>query len=208
MYSIGLDVHSQLTAICVFDENGKTVRETVVRGPLPHVISTMGQLRKDFGPLKVCYEASCGYGWMHEQLTAMGCKVQVAHPGKVRMIFRAKRKNDRIDARKLATLLFLDQVPMAHVPPSEVRQWRSMIEYRRTLVERRGAAKNRLRAILRSNVIAAPRGLWTRKGLAWLESAELPLCQGLQRNQLLEELEEIKKKIDQVHKVLKQIADK
>jgi transposase len=208
MHCIGLDVHSQLTAICVLDDNGKTVRETVVRGSLRDVVVTMRQLRKDLGPVKVCYEASCGYGWVHEQLTAMGCKVQVAHPGKVRMIFRAKRKNDRIDARKLATLLYLDQVPMAHVPPGEVRQWRSLIEYRRVLVQRRGAAKNRLRAILRSNVIAAPRALWTGKGLGWLKTIELPLCQGLQREQLLEELGELKKKIDAVHRVLKQIADK
>jgi hypothetical protein len=56
--------------------------------------------------------------------------VVVAHPGKVRLIFRAKRKNDRIDARKLAKLLFLDEVPLVYVPSADRRMWRSMIEAR------------------------------------------------------------------------------
>ena len=86
--------------------------------------------RKEYGQLKVCYEASCGCGWLHDRLVEMGVRVQVGHPGKLRMIFRAKRKNDRVDARKLATLVFLDQVPLAYVPDSDVRQWRALIEYR------------------------------------------------------------------------------
>jgi transposase len=67
------------------------------------------------------------------------------------MIFRSKHKNDRIDAHKLASLLFLDQVPLAHIPAAEVRQWRALIEYRGKMVAGRVACKNRLRAILRDD---------------------------------------------------------
>ena len=44
----------------------------------------------------------------------MARRVAVAHPGQLRLIFRAKRKNDRVDARKLAKLLYLDEVPEAY----------------------------------------------------------------------------------------------
>jgi hypothetical protein len=96
MHYMGMDVHSKVTMICLLDENGRQVREREVRGNLGCLVAAMAALKRERGSLKVCYEASCGYGWLHDELVRLGCTVQVAHPGKVRMIFRAKRKNDRI----------------------------------------------------------------------------------------------------------------
>jgi transposase len=206
MHCIGLDVHSKATNFCVMDPNGKRVREFSLRGPLQGVVARIQVLQKELGPLRICYEASTGAGWLHDQLQGAGRQIQVAHPGKVRMIFRAKRKNDRIDARKLALLTFVDQVPQAHIPSAERRQWRSLIEFRRGQVEKRGGVKSRLRTILRSNAIQAPRGLWSKKGLEWLTKAELGDCQSLQRDLLMEELQEVRQKIGKVEAVLKKLA--
>ncbi len=38
-----------------------------------------------------------------------------------RLIFRSKKKNDRVDAEKLAKLIYLGEVPTVHVPSPEVR---------------------------------------------------------------------------------------
>ena len=206
MHCIGLDVHSKATNFCVMDPNGKRVREFSLRGPLQGVVARIQVLQKELGPLRICYEASTGAGWLHDQLQGAGRQIQVAHPGKVRMIFRAKRKNDRIDARKLALLTFVDQVPQAHIPSAERRQWRSLIEFRRGQVEKRGGVKSRLRTILRSNAIQAPCGLWSKKGLEWLTKAELGDCQSLQRDLLMEELQEVRQKIGKVEAVLKKLA--
>ena len=206
MYSIGLDVHAAMTAVCVLDPHGKRVREFVLRGPLAEAVAAVEKLHHELGPLRICYEASTAAGWLFDHLQGPGRKVLVAHPGKVRLIFRAKRKNDRIDARKLATLCFLDQVPQAHIPSPERRQWRSLIEYRRRLVEKRAAAKSRLRTLLRTHAIAAPRGLWTKKGQEWLTQQDLGPCQSLQRDQLMQELHETRQKIVQTEAVLKKTA--
>lgn len=209
MHYIGLDVHTSISMFCIFNEFGKIVKEGVIRGPMREVVRVMTHYRKSLGgPVHLCYEASGGCGWLYDQLTAAGLKIQVAHPGKVRLIFRTKRKNDRIDARKLATLLFLDQVPLAHVPKAEVRQWRSLIEYRSKLVSQRGAAKNRLRALLRANGIVAPRSLWTARGLAWLAEQPLSEFESLQRDLLLTELDEIQARIRRVEAALKTWAAK
>jgi transposase len=201
-----MDVHSKVTMICLLDENGRQVREREVRGNLGCLVAAVAALKRERGSLKVCYEASCGYGWLHDELVRLGCTVQVAHPGKVRMIFRAKRKNDRVDARKLATLLYLDQVPLAHVPPAERRQWRSLIEYRRRLVDRRGAAQNRLRALLRMNGVSAPRGLWTRRGQEWLAGVTLSECETIQRDLLLAEVRGLREQARQVERALNRVA--
>ena len=208
MYYMGMDVHAKVSMICVLDEGGKPVREVKVRGDLGHLVGAVAVLKNALGRLKVCYEASCGYGWLHDQLRSRGGQVLVAHRGMVRLIFRTKRKHDRIDAQKLALLLYLDQVPLAHVPPAERRQWRSLIEYRQRLVSRRGAAKNRLRALVRRNGASAPRGLWTRRGRAYLADVAFSECEAIQRDQLLEELQTVADQIRRVERILKTQADR
>jgi len=201
MLTIGLDVHQRFFAVCILDVNGERVKELQVRGRWPKLIEQLKQLAE---PFAICYEASCGYGHVYDQLTPIA-RVLVAHPGQLRLIFRSKKKNDRVDARKLATLLYLDQVPTVHVPRVDVRSWRSFIEFRRRLVDKRTRVKNSLRALLRGHGIAAAGGkrLWTKKGRAWLGEVELPTSQMVvQRDLLLDELEHLSKNVSRVEREL------
>ena len=111
MLYIGLDIHWRMSVICILDKNGKLIKFTTVHGPWSQVIEVLKGLKRAFA---ICYEASCGYGHIHDQLGPIAKRVVVAHPGQLRLIFRSKKKNDRVDAKKLATLLFLDQVPQVH----------------------------------------------------------------------------------------------
>lgn len=207
MYYVGLDVHKQSIVMCILDANGKVCKESRERHIGP-VLQTLRALR---GPLSVCYEASCGYGFLHDRLAELPNvkRIVVAHPGQVRLIFRSKRKNDRIDAAKLAKLLFLDQVPQVHVPALEVRSWRRAIEFRRRLVDDQTRVKNRLRALLREHGIAAPhrKRLWTQVGLAWLRAQALatPMA-GLQRHVLLDDLERVRQHLKTLERDLDRIG--
>lgn len=206
MWSIGLDVHLLTSSICILDENGKVVKEMKIPGRWPRLFN---QLAKINHPFAICYEASCGYGHLYDRLAQIAKRVVVAHPGHLRLIFRSKRKNDRVDAKKLATLLLLDQVPVIHVPAIEVRDWRSLIEFRNRLVGKRTRAKNGIRALLRGHGIAMPVGkrLWTQKGLGWLERLQLPTSvTTLQRDLLLDELQALDAKVKRVEKELNAIG--
>ena len=139
----------------------------------------------------------------------MAQKVVVAHPGQLRLIFRSKRKSDRVDAEKLAKLLYLDEVPPVYVPSLEVRSWRAIIEHRQKLLQERVRTKNQLRALLRTHGIVAPRGLWTKKGLAWINAQELPTTMDrLQRDILLERLGSLQGLLRRVEEALEEIARK
>jgi len=194
--------------MCVLDEQGKTVKEHTVRGGPGDVAAWIKELGH---PARACYEASLGYGMLHDALTAAGVQVQVAHPAHLRSIWQSKKKNDRIDAHKLATMLYLDRVPRVHVPAIAVREWRVLVEHRRRLVDKRTATKNGLRALLRSHAIVAPKGrrLWFGPGKKWLSATEFtsPLA-ALRRDQLLDELEHFDRTIKAAEKVLDQIGDK
>ncbi len=206
--TVGIDAHDRMYVMCVLDEQGKTAREHTVRGGPGDVAAWIRGLG---APARACYEASLGYGMLHDALTGVGVQVQVAHPAHLRAIWQSKRKNDRIDAQKLATALFLDRVPRVHVPPMAVREWRVLIEHRRRLVDKRTATKNGLRALLRSHAVAAPKGrrLWFGPGKTWLRGVEFasPLA-ALRRDQLLEELEHFDRMVKAAEKVLDQMGDR
>ena len=82
-------------------------------------------------------------------------------PGKLRLIFAGRRKNDRLDAAKLAMLLRMDVVSAVHVPSVDVRQWRRMIEARRELIAKRTRTKNQIRSLLRNNGLRSQHRLWS-----------------------------------------------
>lgn len=190
MFHVGLDVHVRRIAVCILDQNGKRFKELNLPGDVSRLLMELQALPDRH---QVCYEASCGYGALFDRLAQLpnAHRIVVAHPGQLRLIFRGKKKNDRVDAHKLATLLFLDQVPQVHVPGQDVRAWRAAIEFRGRLVNQQTRVKNQLRGLLRGHGVLAPhrKALWTRKGLAWLNGLELPTpLARLQRQCLLAEL--------------------
>ena len=204
MLYIGLDAHLSTSSICILDENGKRVKRQTIRGFFPQVIE---ELRKVDAPFEICFEASCAYGHLYDQLQKIAHRVVVAHPGHLRLIFRSKRKSDRVDAEKLAKLLFIGEVPEAYVPSIGVRNWRRLIEYRRRLIDKRTRCKNAIRALLRSHGVRAPKGLWTRRGHAWLVNLEWPnLAAEVQRDLLVDELTLFTRQIRTVTKTLDKMA--
>jgi transposase len=205
MWHVGLDAHWRQSTFCVLDENGQKIRSRTIRGGWHKVLNELKSLEE---PFAVCFEASTGYGFLFEQLTQIARRVVVAHPGQLRLIFRSKRKNDRVDAEKLAKLLFFDEVPVVYVPSIQTRSWRSLIEHRRRLVRQRAGTKNTVRALLRSHGIAPPIRPWSRRGLSWLRQVELPTeMNQLQLDLLLERLESLTSMIDRVEKALREIAN-
>jgi len=200
MRYVGLDVHYGTSTYCVLDENGRELQCETVRGHWPKLRERRKTLT---GRWTICFEATCGYGYLYRELSRLAERVVVAHPGHVRLIFRAKRKNDRIDTRKLAKLLYLEEVPAAYVPSQEVQGWRELIEHRRRMMDRQTTCKNAIRSLLRAHGKIAPKGLWTKKGLAWLRQEELSTAAaGLKRDLLRDELQEAQRRVRTVTKAL------
>jgi hypothetical protein len=53
--------------------------------------------------------------------------VKVAHPLMLRAIAAAKKKNDKIDARKIADCLRCDFLPECHMASTEIRDRRRIL---------------------------------------------------------------------------------
>lgn len=207
MLYVGLDVHSRQSSLCILNSAGGTVNQIQLKGPRSAVVEHLRQLNE---PFSICYEASCGYGHLYEQVRPLAHHVAVAHPGKLRLIYQSKHKNDKVDAQKLAKLLLLDMVPSVHVPHVDVRAWRSLIILRQRVMSQVVRAKNQIRGVLRENDIAGPKWLWSKKKLAWLLSLDdgLHPVARLRLELAVEEFRSLDQKVKRLEKELQKYADR
>src|SRR5580704_6728521 len=145
MYFIGLDVHKKTISYCVKDAAGRVYQEGKIgstRGELDEWIRTMPQ------PRTIAMEATIFTGWIYDHLLPHAAKVKVAHPLMLRAIAAAKKKNDRIDAGKIADCLRCDFLPECHMASTEIRDRRRTLRYRHLLVRQMVQMKNRISGLL------------------------------------------------------------
>jgi transposase len=207
MFTVGLDLHASRSSLEVLDAEGKRFKHLEVRGRWPKLFEAID--REVPKPFAIAYEASCGYGYVHDQLACRASRVEVAHPGQLRLIFRAKRKNDRIDSGKLAKLLYLDAIPKVHVPRKDVRQWRSLIETRRRTLNKVAGVKSEIRSFCRGrgfSELLRGRSQFTRAGIAALKRQPWDELDRLTLDTMLDELQSLRKRKLLLEKELGKIA--
>jgi transposase len=93
-------------------------------------------------------EAAIFSGWIYDHLLQHATQIKVAHPLMLRAIAAAKKKNDQIDASKLADCLRCDFLPEWHMMPRAIRNRRRTLRYRHLLVRQMVQRKNRVSGLL------------------------------------------------------------
>jgi transposase len=184
-------------------------------GKVPSTREAIGELLAQRKPHRVVLEAGNNSGWVYDLAVGLGIAVQVVNVNDERWEWRrTKKKRDREDAFKAAHMSELGTLPTIHMPKPQVRQWRALIEGRKTLVERLTAVKNSIRAIFDRQGLALPRGYkaWTQAGLAQLARDAKPLaqcpmeelwrgmvqCELEQYKALAQQIEVMEKKLDEI----------
>jgi transposase len=205
MLHVGMDVHQQSTTFCIL--NGETGQlETLTRPTTREAyLAVLGPLRQR---CQVTFEVGPQAQWVARIVRPLACKVLMANAARIPWLFRSGRKNDRLDAQKLATLLYLGQLPTVHLPPAEISLWRELIQYRRRLVNEQSRIKNRIHALLRSEALRCPhRSCWTRAGRSWLQSLVFAHARQVVVRDLLRRLDGTQQSIRTVEQELDAIAD-
>lgn len=207
MISIGMDVHSRNTVVHFFDPEAPEERQhRSVKVPTTAEALT-GVLRPLKGRCRVAYEVGTQAQWVAAVVRPLAAEVLVANPSRIPWLYRDGRKNDRLDAKKLATLLYLKQLPTVHLPGADVSAWRALIKHRRGLVKRRTMIKNQIRAMLRAFQRQCPhKSCWTRVGRTWLRSQSFDSARNIMLYGLLAELEGLEAQIGGVERHLDAIA--
>src|SRR5215510_2481599 len=162
---LAIDLGKYKSVACVHDPDTGEIRFTTVA-------TTRAELQRLIGKEQaavVIIEACLLAGWVHDLCGELGVGCLVANTASEAWKFKhLKRKTDKDDAVRLAQLYLLGQLPTVTLPPTTVRQWRSLIAVRQSLVGRRVAVQNRIRALFVAQGLPAPRGAraWAATGLA------------------------------------------
>lgn len=207
---VGLDYHLDSIQVCVMDEAGKTLRNRKVGNCVDAVrrmVAKTVQASQDKSELVVqaAVESCAGAAHLAEELMQDELwQVTLAHPGIVARMKQNPEKSDHADTLILADLMRLGYLPKVWLAPEEIRQLRSLVRYRGTLVKQRTRVKLRIRSLLRDQRLKAPEGVrgWTKAWIGWLKALELDETSAFLREEHLEELGRLTQKIGQVEKML------
>ena len=212
---IGFDIDSNKTSVCVV-QKGEADKYATIGPDVGSMRRFLLDQKKDGSRVHLTFEISGQAGFLYDSLIGCLDSIKVANPDKMTWIYRTGKKNDRIDARKMAVLLSIGEIPAVHMPSKEVRQWRMIICHRRKLLGMLVTAKNRIRALLKGQGISRPLhkgGWWKISNRLWLKG----LCGAgfdvnnmwrMQLGNLLDELQMNEKQIALVTDYLDQYLDK
>ena len=163
---IGLDVHQATISVAVLDSRGKLVMESIVETKAATILDFFAGLR---GTLSVTFEEGTWAAWLYDLLKPHVDKLVVCNPRK-NALLKDGNKSDRIDARKLAELLRLDNLKPVYHGETGVRMLRELARSYLTIVKDLSRVMNRLKALYRSWAIpCAGRDVYyTRHRAEWL----------------------------------------
>lgn len=145
MTYVGLDVHKKSIAYCVKTRSGKLLDEGEIKATRSDLERWSAGLRR---PWTGALEATLFTGWIYDFLRPKAQALKVAHPAMLKAIAASKKKNDRVDAEKIADLLRCDLLPECYMAPTQIRERRRVLRYRSLVVGEATRMKNKISGLL------------------------------------------------------------
>jgi transposase len=153
--TVGVDLGDQWSNYCILGLEGETLAEGQLRTTREDVAAFFQAL----AAARVVMEVGTHSAWVREVVVGCGHEVLVANPRLMEGMKRRKRKNDRIDAHKLARLGRVDPqslFPIQH-RSKEVRQDLVVLRARDALVSVRTQLINATRGLVKSTGARLPK---------------------------------------------------
>jgi len=146
--TVGVDLGDQWSNYCILGLGGETLREGQFRTRRQEV----GEFFQGLAISRVVIEVGTHSAWAREVIAGLGHEVLVANAQRMEGKKRRRRKNDRIDAAKLARLGRVDPkslYPIQH-RSTEVREDLLVIRVRDSLVESRTKLISTVRGMVKT----------------------------------------------------------
>src|ERR1700747_651739 len=163
---IGLDVHQATISVAVMDSQGKLIMESILETKASTILEFLSGLR---GSLWVTFEEGTWAAWLYDLLKPHVAQLVVCNP-RTNALLKHGNKSDKIDARKLADRLRLNDLKPVYHGETGVRMLRELARSYLTIVKDLSRVMNRLKALYRSWAIpCAGRDVYyTRHRRQWL----------------------------------------
>jgi transposase len=157
---IGMDVHKESISIAVRNSVGKVAMECVIETKASTILQFIDGLR---GDVRVRFEEGTWAAWLYDLMKPQVTEVVVCNPRK-NALLKDGSKSDRIDARKLAEQLYMNNSKSVYHGEHGLRTLKELARSYLTITKDLTRVMNRLKALYRSwgipcfgNQVYAPR---------------------------------------------------
>ena len=158
--------------------------------------------------VRVGMEAS-GHGhWFECLLGELQFELWIGDAAAIKTKRVRKQKTDRQDAQLLLTLMMEDRFPRIWVPGAENRDLRQLLWHRHRLVQMRTRIMNQLHVVALNEGVRRKKALWRPAGRSELESLVLAPWASRRRQDLLDLLDQLTPKIQELSRALEEEVEK
>jgi len=164
---LGIDFHKREAQVAVRNDDGELIEETRVQH------EDLEPIAERYAGGEALLEATTNYFYIYDMLSAY-LDVKVGHPPKLQAIAQSDKKTDQVDAAELSRLLWLGSVPESYVPTDEIRECRSLVGGRISLLQERTSFANKIHSLLLDNGITRQVKPLSAKGREFLQKLSLP----------------------------------
>ncbi len=207
MIIIGCDYHPGFQQIAFVDTDTGEWNE----GKLGHreeAEQFYRQLKVRGKKVRVGMEASGHARWFERLLTEVQFELWIGDAAEIRTKRVRKQKTDRQDAELLLRLLIEDRFPRIWVADGENRDLRQLLWHRHRMVQMRTRIMNQLHVLALNEGVRRKKALWRPAGRAQLQSLVLARWASRRRQDLLELLDQLTPKIQELTRALEQEVEK
>ncbi len=195
MLIIGCDLHSRYQVIAMLDtETGE-----VVTRRLQH---ENGEAKTFYvslpKPSRIGMEATGYTQWFERLLAELGHELWVGDAAEIRARAVRRQKTDTRDAEHLLDLLSTQRFPRLWVPSPPERDLRQLLKHRDKLVRMQTSVKNQLHFLAMSQGVCRKQKLWSARGRQELEGLELSPWTHRRRQELLDLLDRLEPRIEEL----------
>jgi len=131
----GIDLHARSMYLCILNSEGEPVLHRDFPATPEALLRAIAPFRR---ALVIAVECIFTWYWIADLCAREGIAFVLGHALFMRAVHGAKAKNDRIDAQKIAALLYGRVLPYAYVYPAEMRATRDLMRRRLHFVRIRG----------------------------------------------------------------------
>src|ERR1700694_527476 len=169
---IGMDVHKEAISIAVLNSSGKLVMECTIETKAATILQFFQGLR---GSLHVTFEEGTWASWLYDLLKPHVTKLVVCNPRR-NALLKEGSKSDRVDARKLAELLYTKMLRPVYHRDNGMRAVKELARSYVTISKDQARVMTRVKALYRSwGIACSGKQIYTvRHRVSWIEKIKEP----------------------------------
>jgi transposase len=207
MLIIGCDYHPGFQQIAFVDTDTGELRERRLEHR-EQAEQFYREWKQQNRSARVGMESSGHSRWFERLLQELGFELWIGDPAEIRSKRVRKQKTDRQDAQLILQLMLENRFPRIWAPDAENRDLRQLLWHRHRMVQMRTRVMNQLHVVPLNEGLRRKKALWRPAGRKELESIALAPWASRRRRDLLDLLDQLTPKIQELTQALEEEVEK